>query len=38
MVPAATSVDWTVTASEVDALLLENSLIKTVPAPATTSG
>jgi excinuclease ABC subunit C len=29
MVLAATSVDWTVTASEVDALLLENSLIKT---------
>ena len=29
MVQAATSVDWTVTASEVDALLLENSLIKT---------
>ena len=29
LVRAATSVDWTVTASEVDALLLENSLIKT---------
>ena len=29
LVSAASTVDWTVTASEVDALLLENSLIKT---------
>ncbi|HLK46101.1 MAG TPA: excinuclease ABC subunit UvrC, partial [Acidimicrobiales bacterium] len=29
LVASAASVDWTVTASEVDALLLENSLIKT---------